>query len=556
MSEVRPCREVEEKLVELLYDELPSAEAAALRAQLAECPEAAERLREWQALRAAADEIAAPAPDRSVHYDILRAARAEVGASTEKRPWWAIFELLTAAPAFGAIAVVVLVAGTSFYLTMEQGEDALIATQSPAIAEATGKAGDETLALAPAAKDVAVPGAGMSLSGAPPKSAEAPEATAEIPEREAAVVEAPVAELEKLQRARSGKKAEPQPVIAADAPTERASPRRVARPRTSPKAKPKSVQKPSVRRGENKPTKAAPVKLPALGKRQKMRSAGLGDSFDEGSAVGELKEGAIDSRGGAKRRATATKKAARFAPPPPAPDPAAAPVAVPEPMVPANTRRPADEPLSAAETFAQGAADLDTLDDFALDASGRSQGAESGPSASGREGRPSGSVGNAAAELEDLADDEAREEVAPASSTAVAQTRRREDTEQARDKNNKQLAAEVDTSAAETRRLDLAREASRRGRLREAVGHYRQFVDGYRGHPQWRAAAFELAEVHRRLGNHREARVWYKRVASGGDTYATRANIALTTLGAETPEPQFDAAEQAEPPQAAPSALE
>ncbi|MCA9558823.1 MAG: hypothetical protein KC583_09700, partial [Myxococcales bacterium] len=120
MSPAREREALEERLVELLYDELPPDEAEALRAQLAEHPDVAERLAQWQALRRAAAEVPELEPDPQVHYDILRAARLaadEAAGEATKPPWWAFLVNLSFAPALAALGLVVLGAGMLLVLT-------------------------------------------------------------------------------------------------------------------------------------------------------------------------------------------------------------------------------------------------------------------------------------------------------------------------------------------------------------------------------------------------------------------------------------------------------
>lgn len=165
----------DETLLALLYDELTPTDAELLRRRLS--PEDAERLRDWRQIRATVAEIPPLEPDPQMRYDLLRAAR--LAAEPEEKParWWAWVERLSWAPAFAALALVVVAAGLTAKLSEDLGEAPAPAASAPAPAASapameTAKRAPPSKARAPAA--AADPTAAIAPGAAPPPAIEPP----------------------------------------------------------------------------------------------------------------------------------------------------------------------------------------------------------------------------------------------------------------------------------------------------------------------------------------------------------------------------------------------
>lgn len=107
------------RLLDLLYGELPPDEAKAVQAEVNDDPVARKTLEAWSAVREAVADLPTPEPDPQVHYNILRAARAEV-APAEPSGFFAWLAKFAMSPAFaGAAAVMVLAVGSLVYFNQE-----------------------------------------------------------------------------------------------------------------------------------------------------------------------------------------------------------------------------------------------------------------------------------------------------------------------------------------------------------------------------------------------------------------------------------------------------
>ncbi len=134
-------RPQDDALLALLYDELPPAEAAALREKLAaESPESLERLAQWQAIRDVVAELPELEPDPQIHYDIIREARKAADAASKPSGIWAWLEQLTLTPALAGLLLVVLAAGLTLRMgtDLEDIDDTALAPES-ALEESTGE---------------------------------------------------------------------------------------------------------------------------------------------------------------------------------------------------------------------------------------------------------------------------------------------------------------------------------------------------------------------------------------------------------------------------------
>ena len=105
---------LDDRLLDLLYDELEPGEAAQLRRELTADPALETRLHGWASIRAMAAELEEEEPDPQVHYSILRGARA--AASQEAKPgWFSWVQWLTASPALAAVGLMIF-AGSLYTL--------------------------------------------------------------------------------------------------------------------------------------------------------------------------------------------------------------------------------------------------------------------------------------------------------------------------------------------------------------------------------------------------------------------------------------------------------
>jgi hypothetical protein len=105
---------LDDRLLDLLYDELAADEAAQLRIEMEADPELETRLHGWASIRALASDLEELDPDPQVHYSILRQAR--IAASTESKSGvFAWFQWLTMSPTLAALGLMIF-AGSLYAL--------------------------------------------------------------------------------------------------------------------------------------------------------------------------------------------------------------------------------------------------------------------------------------------------------------------------------------------------------------------------------------------------------------------------------------------------------
>ncbi len=538
MSSTREREALEARLVELLYDELPPDEAEALRTQLGEHPEVAERLAQWQALRRAAAQVPEIEPDPQVRYDILRAARLaadEAATEAAKPPWWAFLVNLSFAPALAALGLVVLGAGMVLVLTRTY-DDAAIPRQGAAEAPAKDA---PTAAQAPEAAAIRPPAGGEADESAGTETlAKGGALAAPGGEGQADDGDAPVALAD--EEAPAGE-VEPAPARA-DAPE-------LAEP-----AEPPAYAQRENRRASRGVTKAKP-KMPAKGDP-------FGDPFGDGDPAPPAEERARDrteaagaktatkqdapapeskKREAARRPAPRTAapdqtedglldddlKAApadRFAPPPPPAPRRAEPPAAPDPE-PSTRSAAAAPPTATPPPVAPVVADADEAP--AAEAEARAEKAEEkAAEADQRAGSARTPSAAQPLELDSLIGGaQAGDDAAGAGPSAPG-------------------AGSAGAAAQAT--LEAARTARDRGDLRTAAARYESFLSANPGHPGLQGAMFETAQTYERLGDTGRARQLYRLVVGGGGALASQAQLRLTALDRAAEQQQRD------PPRAKP----
>jgi hypothetical protein len=117
-----------ENLLDLLYPEgQDPAHLERLRRAVAADPQATERLRGYQEVRRMVAELPVPEPERAVHYEILRQARAAAAASSadsSRRGWRAWLSGGHFGPALAGALGLVLAVGGTMMLTREDAAEA------------------------------------------------------------------------------------------------------------------------------------------------------------------------------------------------------------------------------------------------------------------------------------------------------------------------------------------------------------------------------------------------------------------------------------------------
>ncbi len=154
-------RNLEDRLVDLLYPEGQSpAELDALRREISARPDLSARLRDYEAIRRVVAEMPAPEPERAVHYEILRQARAAAateGATQSKGSLFAFLGRLMTGPALaGAFGLMVAIGG-AVLVTQERAE-------APAPTAARANFDQQAAAKAEATPAVAVAGSPASAA--------------------------------------------------------------------------------------------------------------------------------------------------------------------------------------------------------------------------------------------------------------------------------------------------------------------------------------------------------------------------------------------------------
>ncbi|MCB9550500.1 MAG: hypothetical protein H6705_01050 [Myxococcales bacterium] len=352
----------DETLLALLYDELTPTDAELLRRRLS--PEDQARLRDWRQIRTVVAEIPPLEPDPQMRYDLLRAAR--LAAEPEEKParWWAWVEKLSWAPAFAALALVVVAAGLTAKLSEGLDEAPAPALRVPAPLAKTAPAVGKEEAAAP----VTAPGA------APPPAVEPPAPDTPVAEpiagadgEGAAVALDPVPPEPEARReaaaAEADEEAEASKVIAKskrDVPRERKPSKLAFAPPPEPDTKAAAAQ-PSPAPAGPMPADKGDTSTPAL--RDLPTDDALDKAEDERAAPSRTAAGdvALDAVGAGRG----------YAPPPPAPSAntnadvdsfagvAQAPAAAALAEVETATRRPATrEDTAPAQAPAKKATEL------------------------------------------------------------------------------------------------------------------------------------------------------------------------------------------------------
>ncbi len=124
----KETQRLETRLLELLYDELPTAEVEAARQEIADHPELEARLRQWERVRAAAASLPEIELDAEVRYNVLRAAR-QAADKPAKVSFWSFFGGLT--PALSGVAVLMLAVVGVFTMTRGLEDSAPEVGQAP-----------------------------------------------------------------------------------------------------------------------------------------------------------------------------------------------------------------------------------------------------------------------------------------------------------------------------------------------------------------------------------------------------------------------------------------
>ena len=145
---------MDERLLELLYGELPPEAEAALLAEVNTDPVLRTRLAAWQAVRSQMAELPEPEPDPQVGYHLLRTARQEAAGWGEKKGFFAWLSSFVATPAFAGLGVAVLAVGG--WLALSQNfRDSEAPSQVTALEKAAVKApeltqgGEQTILVPP-----------------------------------------------------------------------------------------------------------------------------------------------------------------------------------------------------------------------------------------------------------------------------------------------------------------------------------------------------------------------------------------------------------------------
>lgn len=487
----------DDALLALLYDELPPAEAEALRRELAaDAPEVLDRLADYQHIREVAAELPELEPDPQMHYDLLRAAR--LAAEPDEKPsrFWALIESLSWTPAIAGLLLVVVAAGLTAQLSDQIGEGG---TDAPAVA------------LAP---------------GAAPPADEARAAKGEAAESEAA------------------KTARPTPAEALDTQqVETATPDTAAEgaladpeaPADAPTAQPPAEVALDGARGRNTRAEAPADKIGDAFGGEAEKSGGGAEKASEAKTLGKMAPSKSDraaeppvtkkpaprkvkSKLRSKRpppvvteqdAAPAKKGEARFAPPPPAPPPAPDSAAgagddglddADDLFAPSRAPAPAPGPAptpSGAEPAAE---------DVALDAVGGAA-PEPDRQAGGRERRaaPSRAATDEVAELAD-ARVEAEEESAP--------------------------AVQAQAASPSAVMLDRARAARANGQHRAAVDLYEEYLRENGSAAGADRVRYEAAQSYEAIGRADRAMQLYRQVARGGGAFASASRTRMKALAA------------------------
>ncbi len=488
----------DDALLALLYDELPPAEAEALRKELAaEAPEVLDRLADYQHIREVAAELPELEPDPQMHYDLLRAAR--LAAEPDEKPsrFWALIESLSWTPAIAGLLLVVVAAGLTAQLSGQIGEGG---TDAPAVALAPG-------AAPPAEKPQ--PARGEAAKGEAAKSAASP--------TPAEALDTKQVETATPDTAAEGALADPE--APADAPS----------------AQPPAEVALDGARGRNTRAEAPADKIGDAFGGEAEKSAGGAEKASEAKTLGKMAPSKRDraaeppvTKKAAPRKvksklrskrpppvvteqdaAPAKKGEARFAPPPPAPDYAAGADAdglddADDLLAPSRAPAPAPGPAPTPQAAPSGAEPA--AEDVALDAVG---GAAPEPDRQAdsleRRAAPSRAATDEVAEFADTRV-EAEEESAP--------------------------AVQAQAASPSAVMLDRARAARANGQHRAAVDLYEEYLRENGSAAGADRVRYEAAQSYEAIGRADRAMQLYQQVAGGGGAFASASRTRMKALAA------------------------
>jgi hypothetical protein len=564
--------QLEERLLDLLYGELPDAEAEALRTRVAAHPDLAARLAGWEKVRVVAAQLPDLEPDPQLHYDLVRAARAAAEAQpTVFERWFGWLSQPALASAVTVVAVAVLGVGTTMMLSRglderapleaqratspaaEAPPSAVLKVPAPALEARPEEAKAAQTAVIPpdAPSPDAPPAARLARGGA--LTEEAPKGSAVWGDTANAVddllldalpssrpdakfatnADAPAMVAAKVNKQKKGRKKKAARARRGgskkdalkdlggslfDAADDReADPAPVATRVEAPKSKAKTPQRarPPARRPQKPRPKPAPdprPTTPAPEPEPEPQTAQkvVADPFAAAEPAPQAVEGTAE----------APLEAQRYAPPPPPPS-----------TVSTGNRRAA----SASAQGDLGLADADdrdverkTLDDgVATGAAG-----ELGGDTVGDKAEVAAGVAAAAAEEDGDGVEQARARDANAPAAAAEREVR-----QGRTGPGEGGAAQVPVS------LRTARLARQRGELRRAVAAYESYLSENEGHSAFGSALFETAQSYEALGDLSRALQLYRLAARQDGATGGRAQQRVTALTA-----QLEAAEARQAP--------
>ena len=526
VSDERNTPHPEDRLVDLLYPEgQDAARLAVLRAEVAADPALREKLRQYEAVRLLVAELPVPEPERAVHYELVRQARAAVETSGAPRTGlWAWLSTLQLGPVLAGALGLMLAVGGTMMLTHESADfapaPASITTPGAVTAPSVVAVGESTGAK-PNADTWAAPQ--KTLAAAPASAATT--AGPVVPEPDA--LEA----------------AELQGALAAAAPKEAAKRSAGAGKRDAQLDDLFGDAGEGQGYGLGKGSSANIGGLGAAGAgrggggRADANAAGPASAFPAEQARREASE----ARRVEEKSVADAPKARAFAPPPPT-DNALAQEAddgivhgVAAEPAPVQTPPPAPAPAPAAPRRA----------------------AESKPtSVATAKSAPGG--GYAPISLDEAAGDDVATAPSPPMAQApaapppppaesVAQNERFADKDSAPVSKKAKAKAE----AGVTSPLELARMARKVQQWREAARRYEEFIDRFPNHAELPAALFETAETYERLGESARAIELYRLVARNGGGLADRALDRISELEGRR---RKQAAPAKPSPQAAPAA--
>ncbi len=471
--------DLDTRILELLYEELPPEREAALRAQIEGDAELSARLRDWQGVRRVVADLPELEPDPQVHYDLLRAARAAV-AEPESKGFFAWLESLLLSPALAGAAVLILGIGGT-WLLLEGGTDSGPApAMSPPATSAPKAEAPEALAETTAQKDPSVPkkakaapALNRKLEPAKEKAAEATKPAAAAPlgaalggaTREAERAEAKAKTKSSLPGASDGwtgsegktakRRAKRKP--------KRRSRRPAARYKKSAAVSDPFADPPPASKPQAAPR---PAPKPVAAKLDQAEDHDEFDAADKGAAAAPAAANAPETQG-------------RFAPPPPPPQQA--------PAAP----QPEPEPVTTESLVA---------------------GAEGGDDALADDLAPPSPVPT------DHRGKRPPQELRPSPPPAA-------DAEE-RSYRGERRSAQSGPPAV----LKAARAARRGGNLRDAAQRYEAFMRDNRGHAEFAGALLEAAQTYEKLEDHSRARQLYKLLQGYGGRYAAEAQKGLQRI--------------------------